>query len=64
MANRLTKSQAIDAATQTTINQFKKEGLTFSIAEEIRLRLEISYALHSRKGGSKITISRTAKKHG
>jgi hypothetical protein len=62
MNNQLTKSQAVDAAVNTTINQTKKGGLRLSLAQETRLRLEISYALHNRRGSSKITISRTHKK--
>ncbi len=59
MSNKLSKSQAIDAATSLTINQLKKSGLHLSSQQETRLRLEISYALHNRKGSSKITISKT-----
>jgi hypothetical protein len=59
--NKLTKSQAVDAATLATIRQLREGGLALSRQQETRLRLEISYALHNRKGASKITISRTSK---
>ena len=58
MNNKLTKSQAVDAATHATIRQLRQGGLTLSVQQETRLRLEISYALHNRKGASKITISK------
>ena len=61
MNKKLTKSQAVDAATHATIRKLKQGGLTLSVQQEKRLRLEISYALHNRKGASKITISKISK---
>ena len=55
----LSKSQAIDVAVDTTMNQLKKAGLRLSRQQEIRLRLEISYQLHHRKGSSRTTITKT-----
>jgi len=61
MNNKLTKSQAIDAATHSTIRQLREGGLALSRQQVTRLRVEISYALHNTKEESKITISRTTK---
>ena len=61
MNKKLTKSQAVDAATHDTIRKLKQGGLTLSGQQETRLRLEISYALYNRKSASKITIPKISK---